>query len=545
MEKESSSTSPKRQRSSSDPMSVIPMERDFTQGFHEKMRRAGATNTIFGHRDCPVCFENLDNSNFVQVLPCGHSICNLCLMKLFQNNSNNKCFCREVIANVFSEIHQHETIFQFKLRQEPPTISLFHSLVLPSMPPLEVALPVNNVDEFICFFKTYIINGEKYGNIILMPKKAFIPNNSDVLLIIDNSPSMQTRMPLIKEAAIEQIKNLKSGQRLSVLLFNSVSKHIFGMQPVTPENINYLIDLIRDIRLTGGTNYNEPFKHSVEIFRQADFEHPSHSHRKKMIVFLSDGEPQQAPDLTILDTLDSMYPLAHRNIISIGNDVDAEEHLIPLLRGRSVDLGQYYHCGNIENFKHIMAQIHGENTDMYSSQIKINFNNLTPITNNIGLELTFPVLNYGNSINIPFKMNNNDEPFGLSYSMNLVDGTVKSGIFVEDSESILPDALTILFTKNKLITREINLIINNDSLECSVKCAQLILLKASINEEYYGIYYHEIINNLNTLIENLTDLEYGDFESQNTISQIRQMSNSDSVMSPLARQTSTTLSQAI
>jgi len=537
--------SPKRSRSL-----ISNSSRIGTQGLHQQIKNAGAVSTIFGHSNCPICFDDLNTINFIQSLPCGHSSCDQCLFRNI-SNGNNKCHtCREEVFNVFSTENNQESIQQFKTRMEPSVLSLNSSIVIPSLPPLDFVIPSNNTDQLVSLYNTYDIDGESYGNIILMPKKAVIPNNSDVLLIIDNSPSMRNNIKLIIEATIEQINNIKPEQRLAIIIFNSVSKHLFALQPVTPENKQSLINLVRGITLTGGTNYDEPFKHAYDIFREADIANPIGANRKKLIIFLSDGEPQHAPDLNILANLDATYPYSQRYIISIGNDVNAEQHLIPLLMNRSMDLGKYYHCGNIDNFKNILAQIHGDNTDMYASSIKIIFENVIPIVSNFVIEegnyiMNFPVLNYGNSINISFKMSSSSIIPTIRYIMELIDHSPSFDFFQNDIGNIIPSSLTIFFTKNKLINTEINLIMNNEECENSAKCAKLILLKTRITEEFYGIYYQEIINNLDVLIENLTDVEYGDYESQNTLSQMRQMSNSDSVMSPLARQASNTLSQII
>ena len=521
-----------------------------TQGLHNQIQDAGALNTIFGHRNCPICLETLNTKNFIQALPCGHSSCDQCLFMNFSNGKNKCHTCRAEISDVFSTENNNETVMQFKSRMEPPEIALSPFFVIPSLPPIDFVIPSNNTEQLVSLYYTYTINGESYGNAILMPKKAVIPNNSDVLLVIDTSPSMRNVIHLIKEATIEQINNIKSEQRLSILLFNSTTSHLFGLQPITPENKQSLINLVKNIRLTGGTNYDEPFKHAFEIFKEANITYHDSINRKKVLIFLSDGEPLYAPDLRILANLDATYPYAQRYIISIGNDVNAEQHLIPLLMNRSTDLGKYYHCGNIDNFKNILAQIHGDNTDMYSSEIKIIFENAIPIGNSVMLEsgaylMNFPILNYGNSINISFNIDNLGTIPVIRYIMELPNQISTSDFFTKDEEHYIPDTLTILFTKYKLISKEINLIMNNEEDVNSAKCAKLIILKTQISQEFYEIYYHEIISNIETLIENLSDLEYGDYESQNTLSQIRQMSNSDSVMSPLARQASSTMSQAV
>ena len=177
-----------------------------------------------------------------------------------------------------------------------------------------------------------------------------------------------TQNNLLKELIIN---SLKTFQRISVVLFNDNTRHLFGLQQITVSNKNELISNINNIYAGGGTEYN----HSLRTIKQIFDESNNEFQRKRIVLFFSDGEHTDTPNMSILDETYASYPELLFYTISMGNNIDASANLIPLHRSRPVELGRYFDCPNMENFTEIIQNIIGNSRPLFLKDMCITFPN--------------------------------------------------------------------------------------------------------------------------------------------------------------------------
>lgn len=139
------------------------------------------------------------------------------------------------------------------------------------------------------------------------------PEPKDVVLVIDHSGSMRGEsLRVAKEAAKTVLRTMNPRDRIGVVKFNNLAstpREYNGdgrgcyseiLSDATPINIKYLESYIDLITAQGGTHYTNAFTRAFDLLKGTPVERGST--RKRVILFLTDGQPQD-DEKTILQTI--------------------------------------------------------------------------------------------------------------------------------------------------------------------------------------------------------------------------------------------------
>ena len=541
----------------------IDNTRNYTQAIHRnfRARAGGGSNPLYGTRDCPICYEQFDQSgnNLAESKPCGHTSCEECLANHFTStllnfncpscraeiieivtisdnstprNEEPQNFLNRVIPNI--QVQPQLTFFSPPRTRQRVNINFnnYRQLIelIPSIPIIQIeSQNSTTTDTFLALFKK-APESEKFldknTGIVFMTHihnsesdSEDNSNNTDLFIIADISGSMYTRIDDLKEGIIQIINKLKQNQRFSIILFNDYAYHLFGLQQITSTNKDSIINKINLISVGGGTNFNPAFQLLESVLEDAIRTGPN---RKIVTLFFSDGDHYDVLDYELIDRIYSINPSLNMYTASVGGDVNGNQSLIPILRKRPYELSRYIHIPDISEFENKLSDIIGENSDNYATNIRIKFINAVPLSGQIVNDVIVEIanLNTNSEIIIPFEIvnieNNENNEINITYSFQKSTGENISGTFTEDAANILPDALTIFFPRKKIISAEIIKITSNSTLSNRAKHSALLEFKNTITQEILGDFYNEFITEITQIMDSYI---YQDNHSQNISSE--------------------------
>ncbi|KAI0210267.1 hypothetical protein LSAT2_005007 [Lamellibrachia satsuma] len=147
------------------------------------------------------------------------------------------------------------------------------------------------------------------------------PQPKDLVVVIDTSGSMRTThkgrslMQIAIEAATTVVDTLGPNDRVGVVSFSGRPQTPPGtaststcyadtLAMATPTNKRYLTkEFIQNLKEDGGTNYGHALRKAFQYFTNtADNATTKGQEREKLILFLTDGEPNDA-ETSIMQTL--------------------------------------------------------------------------------------------------------------------------------------------------------------------------------------------------------------------------------------------------
>jgi hypothetical protein len=470
------------------------------------------------HSTCCICLSNMTSNTTVIIDECKHALCKSCIQSIIDNNQSCPT-CRSPFNMIITKDDGLINIYDFSehfLPQRPMCLARQtscgggeddsdHMKLIPSHPVSEQLISTESSQ--FNMLHSNPING--LGVVTMMASsEGIIASNSDILVVLDNSGSMDG-MPLekSKEAIIEVIKNLKPSQRLSVLSFNNTVIQRFPLQHVTPLNRDQLIERIQSINAYSGTIYTDSF-----IFAKTFFEESQTTpERKRIMLFFSDGEPNEHPNLRVIDELFTTFPTLILHTISMGNGVDASRQMVPLHRDRIFELGVYRDCSDMAHFSEILTSIVGNITATWATDITLVFTGATPLTSlAVQNVIKIPILNVNEALNIPYEGN----PISISYSFTK-DGEIKTGTSILDTLGVLPIEISIHYPKSKQTKNVMNEIITNATSSASQKQELLKELLTQIIPVTHGIYFDELKQTIETLIQSLEPCNQHNIQLQN------------------------------
>lgn len=508
------------------------------------------TVTKYLDRKCPICYENFDDENNVAITNCGHHACITCMNDCLEQS--RECFkCRQPLLTIstiewgiidldtfLENILKESTIFDFNdTPQRQVTCGGYqshgltrqytqstqsnyyqsnshmdnyrqtnHNIVLPSVPITTTTQNLQNdesSDELICYHtKKTILNDTELSTLVLIAPFVEIVNDGvNIYFIIDVSGSMssQNRIKFCKDALIETTKKLKSNQRMTIITFDDYSVQEIALGPINSLNIDEINSKIIEIAATGGTNYNIAFEHLIQILCEGS----------NIVFFMTDGEPSQNTDLSILERLYSDYPILIMYIISMGSDVDATKNLLPLLFNRSDQLGIYMHFHNFDSFVPFINDIVGSSTSTFATNIILKFEGCIPISSKCIYEENFVLLKCGalqfnNTLQFAYTIDvDKDQIITICYD---IDGTSYEVISKLDEDDILGIELNTHFPNKRFMDRKVNEIRLSSSLSKKEKKELLETILLIIKEEDLGLFYEEFTKCLRLLIDDISAL---------------------------------------
>ena len=534
------------------------------------------TNLQFLHNDTCFCMEAYDDENDICIFGCGHSLHKECLNEYLDKTTTHECpTCRTQIVKISSIEWGHCTLQEFKDRYESEqqlfaqsvlhrqvtcggyygrqnTIRFqatqqsydFHEdnrhlkngIVLPEIPLLSstgnvsmqvLTNPVTEQKSAVAlhsntFSLTFNYETHNLGTFALIaPFQESVSSElkADVIIVLDVSGSMEgNKLEECKKAikTLFESINGKTQIRVTLITFDDYAVHEFPLQLINSTNYENIFKRIESLEVNGGTNYNVAFKLLEKVL----------SDRDSIVFFFSDGEPSIATDLDILRSIYTKCPLLTMYVVSIGEDVDAEKALIPLLCDRHHDLAVYKHFSNLNDFPVFIANAIGETTAVYATDITIRFKNVIPIsskceTDENGISIiNVPLLRFNDMTQFAFTRNTTEiAKIQSIYTVNGVQCELSS---LPDTINLVGETLSVHFALKRLIDRECNSIRLKRDLTNTTKKEIFQNILRDITPEQLGSFYDEFKNGLKALIESI---EYVSTRNRNSINTLSQMQN--------------------
>ena len=552
------------------------------------------TITTFLNTHCTICFNNIDKLEKIAVLKnCGHHSCKSCFYDYLNLNVDQSCcfMCRsEFDENTIISTIDWGTcsIPEFKSNYEmtcndyemtcddfdgsisrqitccnPTRISRqitggHHMFDYDIESPIIILPPIpRNVNNSFnksqngptnepFFYRTCLTqisdsreNIKYIGTVFLISPYEEMINKIplDIIIILDISSSM---IGFMIDNAIRSIEDLikklvnEDHIRLSLILFNDNAQHLFALQSITDQNFDSIISKVNAIDACGGTNYDVAFQMAKDVI-------PNDNEVQKIVFFLSDGAPQCTPNLDFIQKhIYDVHPTLILHIVSIGNNVEAEDNLLPLHCGREHELAKYTHLSESTDATFFNDHI-GDAIGPYATQICFSFGSqIKPIYSkqimNIdgSSTINLSVLSKNSTIQIAFMMDDKDDCSDIHVSYN-IDGITSSKIAILDETNITEDTMKH-FAVFRFYSLEMNMIIHDRQKDILVKKELLHNILSITTLELFGNFCDDFKSNLEIHIKNLdiTTVEYRNLIAQ---SQVRQDS--------IGRQTSQTLSRGV
>lgn len=500
--------------------------RNTTQGIQAVFVAYGQ-NAAYLHTDCPICLRHdLNTDEIVQIKPCDHYCCETCMQGALERNQDTCFSCRNSINTIFTINSGEESVDEFVDRLNPTVFHLpmrqltcgaqhygasseldiqsRHMQLLPSYPVAEI---IRSGVIFGAFHVTESAVGAGCVSFISSANDTDTSPQTDIIIILDRSGSMLSILNLAKLAIISLLQNLKSSQRVTVLIFDDEVEQLFPLQYVNSTNRDQIITKVQAIEARGGTRYVDSIRMAKKVFDQAN----SSIGRDQLVVFLSDGQPDPGYGFRadVMESLSEAYPRLITHTVSLGNSVNAELQLARLVIGT----GQYFPCSD-GNFEPILLQILGEDTGVYATDLQITIRGAKPLTSlarqiESAHQINVPVFRMDEAINIAFIVDANADALAITYSFTLASTGMRiEGHSILDVDgTILPPSIAIFYPRSKMLKEKINKV-----LECtrvsSIVNQQLLTLLAELTTagvEFYGEYYNELLSSLTGLIESFSN----------------------------------------
>jgi uncharacterized protein YegL len=522
------------------------MQRTTTVELKTKIKDSFDNDSLqFIGSECRTCTNNfIDDIGINKITicnPCKHPYCSDCLCGWFSTGNNSCPMCRQQIVSLILSNKEEKSYNDFCIDNNIDNNYGFTNnsfslddLILndendisPNNSPFDfnffqdMNFELKNSKEIIGYDN---LNEHVDNDFIFIHSDkvlTFISNffseiekNDDIVIILDVSGSMEgERINKSIEAIISIVNSLEKYQRISLVVFSDKARHIFPLQQISSANKDDIIESIGYIQAFGGTIYNNALETIKMIFDEST--EKDVSQRKKIVLFFSDGEHNDILDLSILNKTYDTYPDLLFYTISMGNNINASENLMPLHKHNSevrpVNLGQYYDCPNMNDFLQINENIIGKSRPILARNVEISFsNNITLFTSNKVIndehgntKLIIPIINIGDVHNIAFKFNDtNIEDIDISYILiKNDDNSIQNGKSQYDRDRILSKEVTHDFPLLRYILHDINLIVESSTLSKDDKKTQLIEIRNTISIENNGIYYDILLETINGYIE--------------------------------------------
>lgn len=382
--------------------------------------------------------------------------------------------------------------------------------VLPSLPNTfensNANLDINsNTQECIALFSNSIeYDGTTLGTFVLSSpySEDKRTNPVDCNIIVDTSGSMNgKKIELAKEAVINAISEMPQNGRCSISIFNNTATQLTPLQQITPENKVEIDNLIKAIKADGNTEYNHAFSLISDIFNEAD---SGKENVNRVTVFVTDGQPSDIPDYSIIEKMIEKYPMMKLYFITLGDGINASSVATKFLCNRHPNLSIYKHCASLDDFVSFLPSIFSDVCNVFATDVKITFENVKPISSKA-------ITNGDDSwvINIPCIFQSSGEQFAFECTSEIPrikieykkNDSLVNLVAVEDTRRTLDKF------KEWSIMRHINLKVNSicydNSMDPSEKKKECEKILESLIP---GEYYQEIYDRINKRIEIITML---------------------------------------
>ena len=531
--------------------------------------------TLF-NTECPICYDNVRNNNWVLFHPCCHIFCKECSLKItpMHNTVRKSCpICREPakwINNLNDNIRQvsviQSNIFNdddddlrfinppVMMRQTsvgpshrnfnnnvnyPPlgpvnrqtTIGLTYSNnnfmnnggniierdSLVSQQPISDNLDIINQDIINCGYSKILHKEKNMGTLIISSNNnQNVSNGKDIVFVIDNSGSMDRTINNIKESIKNLIVNSTHRDRITVIFFDTEAIQLFPLQPMTSTIKVQVCDAIMAQHIGATTNFKSAFLLLKKVMIDGYIRD-----RQMIVIFGSDGIPDNdyegRNEITELYNTDMIFQIYS---CSFGGQVNANV-LQSILKPDNQE--NYRHFAEISQFQYFVKNdLECDNSNIIAHNLKIVFKNVMPLSSLIiqmaelnKFEININILKSIDFLSFPLNFIDDDFEIAITYK-NTNDEIVE----LNCSEINIDNNFTITTYNHKSVINIINNLNENTVLTNNLKIIEFETIKNTINIEDYGCYMAQIIDIINKSIEHLSVPIH---RNHNNYNQIRQL----------------------
>jgi len=385
--------------------------------------------------------------------------------------------------------------------------------VLPSLPNTFENSNANfninsNTEECIGLFSNSIeYDGTTLGTFVLSSpySEDKRTNPLDCNIIVDASGSMTgKKIELAKEAVINATSEMPQNGRCSISLFNNTATQLTPLQQITPENKVEIDNLIKAIKADGNTEYNHAFSLISDIFNEADL---GTENVNRVTVFVTDGEPSDIPDYSIIEKMIEKYPMMKLYFITLGDGINASSVATKFLCNRHPNLSIYKHCASLDDFVSFLPSIFSDVCNVFATDVKITFENVKPISSKAiknddgSWVINNPCIFQSSGEQFAFECTSEIPRIKIEYKRNdsLVNLTA-----VEDTKRTL-DRFSA-WSLMRYINLKVNNICYDNSNQPSEKKKECEKILESLIPEEFGEYYQEIYDSIKKRIKIITML---------------------------------------
>jgi len=383
--------------------------------------------------------------------------------------------------------------------------------VLPSLPNTFENSNANlditsNTEECIALFSNPLeYNGTTLGTFVL--SSPYSENKKtyplDCNFMVDTSGSMTgKKIELAKEAVINAISEMPQHGRCSISLFNDTATQLTPLQPITSENKDEIDNLIKAIKANGNTGYNHGFSLISDIFKEAD---SGTENVNRVTIFVTDGEPSDIPDYSIIEKMIEKYPMMKLYFITLCDGINASSVATKFLCNRHPNLSIYKHCASLDDFVAFLPCIFSDVCNVFATNVKITFENIKPISSKAiknddgSWVINIPCIFESSGEQVAFECTSEVPRIKIEYKRN---NSLVNLSAVEDTKRTLDKF------SSWSIMRHINVKINNicydNSNQSSEKKKECEKILESLIPEEIGEYYQEIYDSIKKRIEIIT-----------------------------------------
>ena len=516
--------------------------------------------------ECPICYDNVRNNNWVLFHPCGHIFCKDCVLKIkpmpntirkscsicrtpskwindhhdnirqVSSNQNNNVYNDDNYDsdNDFTFIHPPSLMRQtsvgpshqnFNNRQT--TFSVNNNFMnsgdnivdresLVSQNPISNNMDISNNDIINYGYSKILHNDKNIGTLMISSNNNNICNGKDIIFVIDNSTSMTNTINNIKESIKNLIVNSTHRDRITVIFFDTNSIQLFPLQPMTSTIKVQMCDMIMSQQIGGSTNFKSAFLLLKKVMIEG-----YNPERKMIVIFGSDGIPDNGYEGRVeIDELYNTNMIFQIYSCSFGGDVNANVLQSILKSDNQENYRHFFEISQFQNF--VKTDLECDNSNIIAHNIKINFKNVKPLSslmsrsdtiNEYTLNITF--LKSIDFVSFPLDFIENEFEIKISYTNtnNEIIELICSAINIDTN-------FTITTYNHKTVIKNINDLNDNLYLTNNLKIIEFESIKATINIEEYGCFMEQIIDIINKSIEHLSIPVQRNYNNYNQIRQL-------------------------
>ena len=457
---------------------------------------------IYGFENgCPICLNDYTKETWVVLHPCGHLLCYTCLSKINNYAKSHKIaricpICRDFAKWIGPTDHNlnKQTIqigssqlftfggVNYNNNYEQATV------LIPSIPPIKI-LDMGHIFEpkIECQVsrQTFEIEGvnKTVGNISIVADELISDTNGiDLLIVFDVSGSMSR----VANEGITILKYvvdcLDSKDRLSIITFDSKSKQLFALQPMT-SSIKPNCKEIIDKCFTGGSTN---MKSAVDLMVKVKQDGMINSRPFKIII-LSDGNPdigkegyELIPKLYEGEIKPEIYSC------TFGDNVKADvmKHFLT-----EENMLNYNHIENMNQFKSLTSEIGLDKNIVIGTNIVVKLENVqvtSKLANSNNSEIKFEQIKTSDVFTIPFIINTDSEPnIMVTYTTNSNQEVIMENKYIDELDNFVKN--NFWFKRIGEQIRDVMLIDNKNT-----KLEILNKIISNVTIENLGDFFQEI-----------------------------------------------------